>query len=334
MMRRRRLTMLVAGGLILLGSSLSLDPVGAADAATIDDRGWWWKLQTNPDLLVPPPPGVAEGQLLVQGAPDGATAVAAVAASLPDGEANPVLTLAVAEGGDTGGDQAVVLACQAGSQWNGGSAKPWAEKPQPACDAGGVQGIRSADGSSWSFDLTAMQFSDRVNVVLVPGVVEGQPAGANGSSFSLTFAAPSPASIVTTPGEPPLPPALVDDIGSYDTTGGYGSSSGDGAFTVPSTASGGGFSLSPVTPALPAEEQGLTPVAPVVQDRNPMLPASTAADPRSPHAQSVGVILLLLGGAVVHLAVRQQPQVSPEGVPGGLGQWSRPRWGTPPALRG
>jgi hypothetical protein len=330
---RRRLTRLAAGVVVLVGSSLALEPVGASGAASIDDSGWWWKLQAGPGLLLPGPPTVAEGQLLVQGTPDGASAIAAIAATLVEGEVDPVLTLAVAEGGDTGGDQAVLLACQAGSQWTGGDAKAWSEKPQPACDAGGVEGQRSVDGASWTFDLSALQFGDEVNVVLVPGTVEGQPEGANGSAFSLTFDAPTSDAIQSTEGalSLPPPPALVDGSGYGD----FGSPATSDAFeSFEGPIGGGSISLPPVKAALPEAEQGLTPVAPSVQDRTPLLPAAVAVDPRSPHARAVGVLLLLLGGAAVYLTTRRQVPIGPEGVPGGLGRWARPRWGSPPALRG
>jgi hypothetical protein len=315
---------------VLVGSSLALEPVGASGAASIDDSGWWWKLQASPSLPLPGPPTVAEGQLLVQGTPDGASAIAAIAATLVEGEVDPVLTLAVAEGGDTGGDQAVLLACQAGSQWSGGDAKAWSEKPQPACDAGGVEGQRSADGAAWTFDLSALQFGDQVNVVLVPGVVEGQPEGANGSAFSLTFDAPTSDAIQSTEGALEPPPTL--DGSGYGDVGSPATSDAFSSFEVPGAS--GSFSLPPVQAALPEAEQGLTPVAPSVQDRTPLLPSAVAVDPRSPHARAVGVLLLLLGGATVYLTTRQQVPIGPDGVPGGLGRWARPRWGAPPALRG
>lgn len=329
MMRRRRLLLTAAGLLTVLGSSLSLDPARASSAASIDDVGWWWRLQANPAVPLPPPPGVAEDQLLVQGAPDGAVAIAAIAATLAEGEGMPRLTLAVAEGGDGAPPEAVLLACQAGSSWAGGPAKPWAEKPPPACEAGAAEGEQSEDGTSWTFDLSSLQFTDQVNVVLVPGVVEGQPEGANGSTFSVTFAAPTPESIEAEPGVEAPPLDLSSDFasGSYDA-----GSTSDTSFSSPSFGSGSS-SFAPVA-ALPEGEQGLTPVAPSVQARQPVLPAVAAVDPRSPYARAVGVVLLLAGGAAAYLATKKTPLVGPDGVPGGLAQWARPRWGAPPPLRG
>jgi len=329
MRRRRRLLLMAAGLLMVLGSSLSLDPAQASSATAINDTGWWWALQTNPDVLLPGPPNVAAGQLHVEGTPSGATAIAAIAATLAEGEAQPILTLDVTAGGDTGGDGAVLLACQAGSAWAGGDAKAWPDKPQPACTPGGVQGARAEDGTSWTFDLTALQFNDKVNVVLVPGTVEGQPEGANGSAFSLTFEPPTAESLQTSPGEAPAPPTTpLVDLGVTPPADG-----GTVGFDTPSFDSGG-VELPPVEAALPDDEQGITPVAPSVQDQTPLLPASVPVDPRSPHARGVGIALLLVGAGVVYATTRQQPVIGPEGIPGGLGRWVSPRWGSPPSLRG
>lgn len=331
-MRRRRITLLVAGALMVVGSSLSLDPARASSATSIDDSGWWWKLQTNPDVLLPGPPTVAAGQLLVQGAPDGATAIAAVAATLADGEAEPILTLKIAANGDTGGDGAVLLACQAGSSWAGGDAQAWSTHPPPACGTGAVTGKRSEDGTSWTFDLTALQFNDKVNVVLAPGTIDGQPAGANNSVFSLTFEEPTADAIQSSPGEPPPPPTTAPlDLGGG---GDFGAPADGGSVSFESPPVDSGSLALPPVAALPDDEQGLTPVAPSVQAQTPLLPASVAVDPRSPHARAVGVLLLLLGAGAVYMTTRQQQAIGPEGVPGGLGRWVSPRWGTPPSLRG
>jgi hypothetical protein len=326
---RRRLAIVLAAASVLLGSSLVVDPAEADPAASIDDRGWWWRAQQNPDVLLPGPPNVQEGQLLVQSGPEGALALAAVAGTLEPGQANPVLTLKVAEGGDAGGSSAVVLACQAGATWKGGHAQAWPQHPPPACEAGGVKGERAEDGATWTFDLGSLQFTDKVNVVIVPGTVEGQPEGANHATFSLTFEGPTTESLQSSAGAPPLtttPPAVGGGVSDPGVGGGA-------SFDSPAIDTGG-FSVPPVEAALPDEEQGLTPVAPSTQAAQPLLPASALPDPRSPHARAVGVVLLLLGGAVMYALTRRQQPIGPEGVPGGLGRWASPRWGTPPSLRG
>ena len=324
---RRRLVFLLAAGILLLGSSLVVEPAQADPAASIDDSGWWWRAQTNPDVLLPPPPTVEKGQMLVQSGPEGAMALAAVAGTLVEGEASPVLTLEVADGGDAGGEGAVILACQAGSTWKGGDAKPWAEHPQPGCEAGGVAGTRAKDGTSWSFDLSALQFSDQVNVVIVPGTVEGQPDGANYSTFSLTFDPATVQSLATTPGTAPPPPTRPPDVGITDP----GVGAGVDAYVPPTDT--GSLDLPPVSAALPEEDQGLTAVAPSVQAEQPLLASSIPVDPRRPEARAVGVALLLLGSALVYAMTRKQMVIGPEGIPGGLGRWAAPRWGTPPSLR-
>jgi hypothetical protein len=191
-----------------------------------------------------------------------------------------------------------------------------------------VPGTRSEDSTSWSFDLSSLQFSDQVNVVIVPGTVEGQPEGANYSTFSVTFEPATAESLVTTPGEAPAPPSTpLPEAGVTDPGLGVGVE----GFVPP--VDDGGLDLGPVA-ALPDEAQDLTPVAPSVQAGQPLLPASTFVDPRSEHAREVGVILLLFGGALVYFMTKQQRPIGPEGVPGGLGRWAAPRWGSPPSLRG
>ena len=325
---RRRLLLVLAAALVLIGSSLVFDPAHADPAASIDDSGWWWRAQTNPNVLLPPPPTVKEGQLLVQSGPEGALAIAAIASTLVEGQANPVLTLAVADGGEAAPDGTVILACQAGSAWQGGAAKPWSEHPQAGCEAGGVPGAPSEDGTTWSFDLSSLQFTDQVNVVIVPGTVEGQPDGASYSTFSLTFDPATAESLVTTPGEAPAPPSPpLPDAGVTDP----GVGAAVDTYTPP--VDSGSVDFPPVA-ALPDEAQGLTPVAPSVQAGQPLLPASTFVDPRRPEARAVGVALLLLGSALVYAMTRKQPVIGPDGIPGGLGRWAAPRWGSPPSLRG
>jgi hypothetical protein len=327
-MMRRRLVLLLAAASLVLGSALVFDPARADPAASIDDSGWWWRAQASDAVLLPGPPNVEKGQLLVQSGPEGALALAAVAGTLVEGEANPVLTLKVADGGDTGGDGAVIVACQAGSTWTGGDAKAWSEHPPAGCEAGGVTGTRSEDGTAWSFDLTGLQFTDQVNVVIVPGTVDGQPEGANYSTFSLTFEPVTVEGLATTPGAPPAPPTSPPIDGGAVTDPGVGAGVGFESPTIDT----GSLDLPPVA-ALPEEDQGLSSVAPSVQAQQPLLPASFV-DPRRKEAKAVGIALLLLGSALVYAMTRQQHPVGPEGIPGGLGRWASPRWGTPPSLRG
>ena len=61
---------LLVGAFVAAVGLLTAAPAGAAE---LTDAGWWWRLQDGPAPL-PAPPTVPPGGLLVQGAPDGATA--------------------------------------------------------------------------------------------------------------------------------------------------------------------------------------------------------------------------------------------------------------------
>jgi hypothetical protein len=280
--------------------------------------------------------------------------MAAMRFELGQDESSPILTLTVAPNGDTGGSQAVMAACITGSAWSPAEAGRWGDHPLPGCEAGSVTGVRSADTKTWSFALAPLLSDGVLDIVIVPGTVDGQPAGANGSSFSLSFNPPTGADLQTSAGAPAEGGAI--DVPS-DFTGGGDLSSGGGyspPADVPSF-SGGGASFDPVaapsagfTPSLPASEQGITATAPVVQQKNQPLatkPVSTVEDHKA-----IGVIVLVLcGGAVLWSAQQPTPAVRalgtfsssrvPQGSavpvepqPGGLGRFTRPRSGAPPPL--
>jgi ABC-type branched-subunit amino acid transport system ATPase component len=175
-----------------------LGPAAPAHAAELVDAGWWWRLQEGPAPL-PAPPTVPPGGLMVQGSPEGASAVAAVRYTAPSDAAAAVLTLALAEGGNQGADGGVVLACPTASPWTGGDAQAWATRPEPACQVPAV-GELAADATTITFDLGAIPASGTVEVVLTPGTSDGQPfSGANGSTFSLVLAPPDGDDLATTP---------------------------------------------------------------------------------------------------------------------------------------
>ena len=117
---------LLAGSLLVAAGA----PASAATASSIDDTGWWSR--ANQDATIGGAlvfPDVSAGQLLVEGTPEGATAIAALRATLPEGTGQPVLTLHAASA--TGGDTAVLLACQAGSGWTGAHAGAVVGQAQP-----------------------------------------------------------------------------------------------------------------------------------------------------------------------------------------------------------
>jgi hypothetical protein len=277
---------------------LALVPVGAG-ASTLTQTGWWWRVNDGAlPAPLPAPPTVPAGGLMVAGAADGATAIAALHFDLGDDETAPVLTLSVADNGDQGGDTAILAACVTGSAWQPASGGSWADKPFPACAKGSVNGLRSDDKTSWTFALAPLLSDGILDITLVPGIDPSRPEGANGSVFQLAFNAPTAASLATTSGgsggggDFTLPdfgaPAFTPtDAGSFDPP-----------------AVGGDFSAPPIdpaasfTPALPEADQGLTATAPIAQGRNAPLqatPASTVVE----HKGLAALVLMLCGGALL-----------------------------------
>lgn len=346
MRARRRLL----GASLLAGAVALLLLPARAEATALTQTGWWWRVNDGSVPVAPPaPPQVPEGGLMVAGAPDGATAIAALHFELSDDETSPVLTLAVAENGDQGGESAILAACITGSAWQPAAAGSWTTKPFPACAEGSVAGVRSPDGKTWTFALAPLLSDGIVDVTLVPGVDPALPEGANGSSFQLAFAAPTAASLATTSGGGGGGTDFVlPDFGAPDPAPAF---DGD-SFSTPTL--GDDLALPPVdtaaafTPALPEAEQGLTATAPVVQERNAPLDASPVSAVRD--NRGLGALVLTLGGAAL-LWSAQQPTPAPRrlgpfqtaeatpvaadpspGTTAGLGRFARARSGQTPRL--
>lgn len=350
MVGRRRLRA-ATGGAMLIGAALLLVLPVRADAATLAKAGWWWRVNDGSlPTPAPSPPNVPEGGLMVAGAPDGATAIAALHFAVSDNETSPVLTLTVAPNGDQGGSTAILAACLTGSAWDTTSAGGWAFKPFPACDQGSVNGIRSDDGATWTFGLEPLLSGGIVDVTLVPGVDPSRPQGADGSTFQLAFNPPTAASLTTTPGSAPSTDFPAPDFGAPagGDNGTYDPSAG-GTFGFPAVPTESGF-----TAALPPADQGLTATAPVVQGRNAPLratPAAAVAD----HKGLAALVLVLCGGALLWSAQLPVPEPRRLGTftgpsdarrrssaedgppsappePGGLGRFARSRSGAVPRL--
>lgn len=319
-------------------------PAGAQ--ARINDAGWWWRAQGTPTAGLLAPPTVAPGQLLVQGAPDGPVAIAAVRATLPAGSSGATLTLRVAEGQPPPGPGAVVLACPPRGKWFGTDAGAWESRPEADCEQS-APGMPSDDGTSWSFELGLLRQGDVLDVVLVPGSVEG--VDVVGASFSVTFERPTPedVSVSDTGGidvpEPDLGNAAPPPGGTTDWTNpggapdlGLGPAPVDFDAPVPAPAP------VPPPPTLEApaddEELGAPPAA-----RRP-LPQEQPVSAARTSARGLGTVLLLLtmaamawgllGGGRLPRAALLGGQAPTDGpAPGGLGRFTQPRTGSPPALR-
>lgn len=334
-----------------LGAGLLAQP-SPVDAASQTKAGWWYRT-SDPDSVVPgaarppvsPPdapidpvaPNVAEGSVLVEGTPEGATAIAGLTYLLSDGESSPVLTITPSEGSSVP-PEAVILACRAAVDWAPLDAQPgrWQDKPLVDCGRS-VNGI-VADGTI-TFPLESLLSGTDLDVVLVPGTAGETPAGPVGSAFSLTFdvlqgavlttSAPSVSTGSSTSFTPPPP------------------TSGSSSFSPPGGSSFSAPSAPVVAPALEPQEQ-----APTVPDQ-PMLAAPAATATEDDTAQGVAFIILLVGAALAGLAYLT-PERSEAGtvglgrfkrpapadalvaaaqpVEGGLGRFARPRLGAPPSL--
>jgi hypothetical protein len=318
MTRRARLALSAAACAVGLG--LLALPAGAEDTARIADSGWWWRLQAGVLTTLPPPPDVDPGELVVEGTPDGAQAISAISIVLPEDGITPTVTLTVAEGGDQGGEAAVLLACQAGSGWSGAEAARWDTAPVVDCTQS-VSGIRSDDGTEWAFPVGPLQFGDKLNVVITPGTVDGAPEGLNGSSFRLVFAPPTPESVTTVSGTPPpltpLPPPPAAFTGPLDPAGGFD----PGSVAAP---------LVPAQPALEPERQGQTATSPRIQESTQ--PVVSAAEPEARTLARMIGLLVLLGGFGYGLLTWRQTAAAPaaaHATEGGLSRFRRPRDGDP-----
>lgn len=334
-----RLRVAVAAGLVGLAGFVAGAPTSAG-AADLVDAGWWWSVQSGQLLTLPPPPGVDAGELVVQGAPDGAAAIAAVRYSLTENETAPVLSLRfTAEGAGGSAATAVVLACPATTPWRSGSAQPWLEKPVPDCTRQAI-GQLSEDAATMTFDLSSFAVDPVVDVVLVPGSVEGAPEGLDGSTFTLVFAPPEDADLVTQAPGAPVP-----------ATDGAGAPAGAPAASPPVGAVGGGSAglgtrpavtpsfappARPSAPALPPSE-----VAAPATSGGAGVPAFEPASVDSGDAKPVAVVLLVAGAIAALVAGRRDALlrllggVPAAGEPAvaGLGRHARAREGAPPTLR-
>jgi hypothetical protein len=288
---------------------------------------------------------------MVAGAPDGATAVAALHFDLTSDETSPVLTLMVADNGSQNGDKAIMAACLTGSAWSKASAGSWGDKPSVACDRGSVNGLQSEDKKSWTFALEPFLAYGAVDVMIVPGVDPALPAGTpNGSTFQVIFNAPTSASLKTTQGSPSDAQFDVPSFGDSSASPAFdvstpSFSSDAGSFTPPPSSS------SSFTPSLPAADQGLTATAPIAQQANPPLPTKTASAVAD-HRSLAMLVLVICGAALLWTAQQQTPATQRLGTfggeaapaapaaglllgqpePGGLGRFAKPRTGSPPAL--
>jgi len=300
---------------VLGAASLAFGPALPAGAAALIDAGWWWRLQGDGPLALPAPPTLPEGGLMIQGAPDGAVAVAALRFTIPDGEANPVVELPIADGGGQGAGDAVVLACPAASGWTGGAARPWSQRPEVDCAAPSI-GVVAEDGSTLTFDGLRLPAGGVLDLVLLPGTSDGAPfSGTNGSTFTLALEKPS-ADVLTTSPPVPADPLVPAPGGQAPAVEPPPSPSQSPAFP----ALGPGFASPTVIPETPVPEPPAAPAPASAEEEAAGPPA--IPDPLAPLRDPISagdlvplLVVLSLGPAVVLLA--RQPRFA--GALGHLG---------------
>lgn len=205
----------VAAVVLALAGAAMVVTAPVADAVSAPTAGWWSRLATADPasqlpvgLPAPAPttpdtiPGGATappGQLLVEGAPDGATAIAAIRWELEPGESGPSLVLPVAPGSSVN-PQSIVLACKTATPWTKpeSAAGSWDDKPLvdgSRC----VNGVLADDLSTIAFGIQPLVSGNTLDIVLTPGEdpavevpagVPEAPADVDGSLFRLLFDPP------------------------------------------------------------------------------------------------------------------------------------------------
>lgn len=315
----------------------------AAEAATVDQQGWWYRRTTGPaglPLGSVEPPETKPGELVVEGAPDGATAMAAIRFSLAAGESPARLELRLREGSQLSAD-ASILACPVTTAWAPADAGEWNAKPKPdetACTAGQV----AADGASVSWDASGLAKAGVVDVAIVPGQVSGLPAGLNGSTFQAIFRAPS-GSLATTgppaasagPAENVLPPAASAPAGVEPAPASASFAPPPPVASSPSGApppaaqveiSPGEPAASPA-PALPPEDLSFADI-PEVE------PAAGYRAPATGSGRAFGALVLAsaLGAAAYAWRAGDATPTEERPIERGLGRFRRPRSTPPPNL--
>ncbi len=334
-------------GVLAVVAGASLVGPNQSRAATIE-TGWWWKANTGtspeaPALPVVPAPNVtlpvappappvppnADAGLQVAALQDGAFSVAAVRV---DQELTSI-TLRVAPNGDANGMNAKLVACTAVTAWKPVAGGEWDTKPVVACDlingGGSVAGIRSPDGSSWTFPVAPLADDGKTDVVIVP-LATSDLAPGFATPFQLVFVPPTASDLVVAapaPGEAGTPSDDASETAS-DVSSSYSSFD-------PTFASGSGGSAPVVSPALGQKEQA------------PVLPRYVAATEPDNGSQLFGAAMVIAGLALLYGASRQEtPPIRPlvgggigreipatEPQTGGLGRFARPRSGKPPSLQ-
>lgn len=267
--RRPLASRVIAAGLLAVPPLLTLATPSAAEAPVA--VGWW---NLAHQLVEPPaPPGVDEGELLLQGGGASPTAYAALRFALPSGAVAGVLTLPVdPDGGPARAD--AVTVCRAGAAWEPAENGAYADAPAPDC-AVRLPAVVAPDGAALLVaDVARLARGETLDLVLLPGpsdrVVLAAPTAA-ALAVSRSPEVPEPAPAVTEP-----PPPAADPSTSTPVAAPEPEAPAPGGPAPDQLAAGPAFPAAPPEPVT-APAAGLA-VAPVLTEA---VPAASALPPAS-----------------------------------------------------
>ena len=191
-MRRLLARLALTAGVVCAGAAVW--PAPHATAADGVQASYWWRAQAAPSQLPIAPQGVPDGGLYVASDPTGAEAIAAVRANVPAWAAPVTLSLvAVSSTGTNVG----LEACATTGWTPTEGAGQWADRPASPCTPL-VQGVQSADGVTWFFNVTGLIRGGVLDVLIQPstsGVFSDSFARPTAQSISFPTPAPSPSAI-------------------------------------------------------------------------------------------------------------------------------------------
>ena len=220
-MARRCLSLVMSAALLVLMAPAA----GAATPAF--ETGVWWAPQPS-DGALHPPGEVPENGLWLQSSPAAQTAMSALRRTLGDNLFAQTLTLAVQSDGSSTAGQTVDL-CVVSTPWTRPSASPgvYANRAVADCAALRLRGVRSPDGATVRFNLSALPPSRTVDLVLT------RPETTT-AAIDLIFKAPREQDLTTRPAigtaRPPAPtvPAVPTRPTAPTVSGGGGAAIDDG----------------------------------------------------------------------------------------------------------
>jgi hypothetical protein len=334
--------------------------VPATAEVSLDRHGWWYKARQQPvSGLLPVPvlaPTVPEGGLYVANDPTGPLGVSAARFHAP-GAGGGTLTLTIAPGSNPSAE--LILACPTQSEWGAAQGGDWEARPAADCDAAGVEGRLSEDGTQISWELhEAHKKGDAFDVVLTPAPDTPTP-------FQISFEQPTAQALVPTPASDTEPgggggdpggglgpdPGFGDDFG-FGEAGGFdpGQAFLDDSFTFDTPLV---FDIPGAPPITPEPTEEAAEGDEVVAVRPPGPDEHALPDNPVPQTTTERIVALLVIGLIAAglwrlsgmeapaprliggLASAQGGSVTPrharrvEPVVGGVGRFARPRTGLP-----